>query len=77
MIVGENTRDNDITVNITKMKQKRMFVLRQKMQQTLLKPRLLTLEEALEFLNDDEYLEITPESIRLRKQILDKMNVKE
>ncbi|MER2122189.1 MAG: translational GTPase TypA, partial [Solibacillus sp.] len=36
------------------------------------KPRILTLEEALEYLGDDEYLEVTPESIRLRKQILDK-----
>ena len=36
------------------------------------KPRILTLEEALEYLGDDEYLEITPESIRLRKQILEK-----
>ena len=36
------------------------------------KPRILTLEESLEFLNDDEYCEVTPESIRLRKQILNK-----
>ena len=35
-------------------------------------PRILTLEESLEFLDDDEYMEVTPESIRLRKQILDK-----
>jgi len=35
-------------------------------------PKILTLEEALEFLDDDEYLEVTPESIRLRKQILEK-----
>ncbi|MCQ4504226.1 translational GTPase TypA, partial [Vibrio parahaemolyticus] len=36
------------------------------------KPKQLTLEESLEFLNDDEYCEVTPESIRLRKQILNK-----
>ncbi len=36
------------------------------------KPRILSLEESLEFLNDDEYCEVTPESIRLRKQILNK-----
>ena len=36
------------------------------------RPRILTLEEALEFLGDDEYLEVTPESIRLRKKILEK-----
>ncbi|EFI70536.1 translational GTPase TypA [Lysinibacillus sp. HST-98] len=73
MIVGENTRDNDITVNITKMKQKTNVRSATKDATNVIKkPRLLTLEEALEFLNDDEYLEITPESIRLRKQILDK-----
>ncbi|GLC87598.1 translational GTPase TypA [Lysinibacillus piscis] len=73
MIVGENTRDNDITVNITKMKQKTNIRSATKDATNVIKkPRLLTLEEALEFLNDDEYLEITPESIRLRKQILDK-----
>ncbi|KOP79201.1 GTP-binding protein TypA [Lysinibacillus sp. FJAT-14745] len=73
MIVGENTRDNDITVNITKMKQKTNVRSATKDATNVIKkPRLLTLEEALEFLTDDEYLEITPESIRLRKQILDK-----
>ena len=73
MIVGENTRDNDITVNITKMKQKTNVRSATKDATNVIKkPRLLTLEEALEYLNDDEYLEITPESIRLRKKILDK-----
>lgn len=73
MIVGENTRENDITVNITKMKQKTNVRSATKDATNVIKKyRLLTLEEALEFLNDDEYLEITPESIRLRKQILDK-----
>jgi len=73
MIVGQNTRDNDITVNITKMKQKTNVRSATKDQTNVIKtPRILTLEEALEFLDDDEYLEITPESIRLRKQILNK-----
>lgn len=73
MIVGENNRDNDITVNITKTKQKTNVRSATKDQTTVIKrPRILTLEEALEFLDDDEYLEVTPESIRLRKQILDK-----
>jgi GTP-binding protein len=39
---------------------------------TMKKPRIMTLEEALEYLNDDEYCEVTPKSIRLRKKILDK-----
>ncbi|MEO4053665.1 translational GTPase TypA [Solibacillus sp. CAU 1738] len=73
MIVGENTRENDITVNITKMKQKTNIRSANKDQTNVIKkPRIMTLEEALEYLSDDEYLEVTPESIRLRKQILDK-----
>jgi GTP-binding protein len=73
MIVGENTRDADITVNITKMKQKTNIRSANKDQTNVIKkPRILSLEEALEYLGDDEYLEITPESIRLRKQILNK-----
>ncbi|WP_431029349.1 translational GTPase TypA [Lysinibacillus sp. LZ02] len=73
MIVGENTRENDITVNITKQKQKTNIRSANKDQTNVIKkPRLMTLEEALEYLSDDEYLEVTPESIRLRKQILDK-----
>ncbi|MCM3357086.1 MULTISPECIES: translational GTPase TypA [unclassified Psychrobacillus] len=73
MIVGENTRDADITVNITKMKQKTNIRSANKDQTNVIKrPRILTLEEALEFLGDDEYLEVTPESIRLRKKILEK-----
>lgn len=73
MIVGEHTRDNDLTVNITKVKAANNIRSANKEQTTTLKkPRLMTLEEALEYLNDDEYCEITPESIRLRKKILDK-----
>ena len=73
MIVGENNRDNDLAVNITKQKQKTNVRSATKDQTSVIKkPRILTLEEALEYLNDDEYLEVTPESIRLRKQILDK-----
>ncbi|MBK3495416.1 translational GTPase TypA [Viridibacillus sp. YIM B01967] len=73
MIVGENTRDSDITVNIIKMKQKTNVRSANKDQTNVIKkPRILTLEEALEYLADDEYCEVTPESIRLRKQILNK-----
>ncbi|MFB4164714.1 translational GTPase TypA [Alteribacillus sp. JSM 102045] len=73
MIVGEHTRDNDLTVNITKAKQQTNIRSATKESTvTMKRPRLLTLEEALEFLNDDEYCEVTPESIRLRKKILDK-----
>ncbi|MFB4210993.1 translational GTPase TypA [Shouchella sp. JSM 1781072] len=73
MIVGEHTRENDLTVNITKMKQQTNVRSATKDQTvTMKRPRILTLEEALEYLNDDEYCEMTPESIRLRKKILNK-----
>ncbi|WP_035445503.1 translational GTPase TypA [Atopococcus tabaci] len=73
MIVGQNNRENDIAVNITKEKQKTNVRSANKDQTNVIKaPRILTLEESLEFLADDEYCEITPESIRLRKKILNK-----
>ncbi|ARK31153.1 translational GTPase TypA [Halalkalibacter krulwichiae] len=73
MIVGEHTRDNDLSVNITKMKQQTNVRSATKdTTVTMKKPRIMTLEEALEYLNDDEYCELTPESIRLRKKILNK-----
>lgn len=73
MIVGENTRENDISVNITKMKQQTNVRSATKDQTNVIKrPRVMTLEESLEYLNDDEYCEVTPVSVRLRKKILDK-----
>ena len=73
MIVGEHTRENDITVNITKVKHATNIRSANKDQTNVIKkPRIMTLEESLEYLNDDEYCEVTPESIRLRKKILDK-----
>lgn len=77
MIIGENSRENDLTVNITKAKQMTNVRSATKDQTSVIKkPKQLTLEESLEFLNDDEYCEVTPENIRLRKQILNK-NVRE
>jgi GTP-binding protein len=73
MIVGEHNRDNDIAVNVTKAKQQTNVRSANKDQTaTLKKPRNLSLEDSLTFINDDEYCEITPGSIRLRKKILDK-----
>ncbi|MCW6664660.1 translational GTPase TypA [Aerococcaceae bacterium NML191219] len=73
MIVGEHNRENDLTVNITKAKQLTNIRSATKDQTSVIKrPRILTLEESLEFMDDDEYCEVTPESVRLRKQILDK-----
>ncbi|WP_062105251.1 translational GTPase TypA [Bacillus niameyensis] len=73
MIVGEHTRENDITVNITKTKHATNVRSANKDQTSVIKkPRIMSLEEALEYLDDDEYCEVTPASIRLRKQILNK-----
>ncbi|EGA90370.1 GTP-binding protein TypA [Planococcus donghaensis MPA1U2] len=73
MIVGEHNRDSDLTVNIVKIKAATNIRSANKDQTTTMKKaRLMSLEEALEYLNDDEYCEITPQTIRLRKKILDK-----
>jgi GTP-binding protein len=73
MIVGEHTRENDLVVNICRMKQQTNIRSANKDQtNSMKKPRIMSLEEALEYLNEDEYCELTPESIRLRKKILDK-----
>ncbi|MEO3947428.1 translational GTPase TypA [Gorillibacterium sp. CAU 1737] len=73
MIVGEHTRDNDIIVNICKEKQ--LTNVRSATKEgtvTMKVPRLYSLEQALEYLNDDELCEITPKTIRMRKKVLDK-----
>jgi GTP-binding protein len=73
MIVGEHNRDSDLTVNIVKIKAATNIRSANKDQTTTMKKaRLMSLEEALEYLADDEYCEITPQTIRLRKKILDK-----
>ncbi|MGG5253091.1 translational GTPase TypA [Neobacillus sp. SM06] len=73
MIVGEHTRENDLAVNVTKVKQATNVRSATKDQTAVIKkPRIMTLEESLEYLNDDEYCEVTPMSVRLRKKILDK-----
>ncbi|MFJ7976258.1 translational GTPase TypA [Peribacillus sp. JNUCC 23] len=73
MIVGEHNRESDLTVNIVKAKQMTNMRSANKDQtSSMKKPRIMSLEEALEYLNDDEYCEVTPESIRLRKKILEK-----
>ena len=72
MIVGQSSRERDISVNITKGKNMTNVRSSNKDQTaTIKKPTHLTLEESLEFLNEDELLEITPENIRLRKRILE------
>lgn len=71
MIVGEHTRENDLSVNIVKAKHATNVRSATKdTTVTIKKPRILSLEQSLEYLNDDEYCEVTPQSIRLRKKIL-------
>lgn len=73
MIIGEHHRENDLTVNIVKMKQMTNMRSATKEQTvTMKKPRKMTLEQCLEYISDDEYCEVTPKSIRLRKKILNK-----
>ena len=71
MIVGQSSRERDIAVNVTKGKNLTNTRAAGKDHAAAIKtPKTLTLEEAIEFLNEDEYCEVTPESIRLRKKIL-------
>ncbi len=71
MIVGENNRENDITVNITKGKNLTNVRAAGSDDMARIKtPTHLSLEESLEFLNEDELCEVTPHHIRLRKKIL-------
>jgi GTP-binding protein len=72
MIVGENSRDDDMDVNITK--EKKMTNVRQSTGEELerlVPPRILSLEQALEFCAEDECCEVTPTAVRIRKTILD------
>lgn len=72
MIVGENSRELDIDIN--PCKQKHVSNMRTSSSDEAIRltpPRILSLEQALEYINDDELVEVTPQSIRLRKTVLD------
>jgi GTP-binding protein len=71
MIIGENPKNDDIAVN--PCKEKHLTAIRstgadEKL--LLTPPQIFSLEEAIEYINDDELIEVTPKSIRLRKKIL-------
>lgn len=71
MIVGEHSRDNDLTVNVTKGKQMSNTRSSNKDSTVVLKkPRAFGLEACLDYINDDELVEVTPQNIRLRKRLL-------
>jgi GTP-binding protein len=77
MIVGENSRDNDMDVNVTKeKKQTNMRASTDEATVRLIPPRVMSLEQALEFLREDELLEVTPKAFRLRKRVLSNMKRK-
>jgi GTP-binding protein len=72
MVIGENARGNDIAVNVAKKKHlTNVRASRGDMEIRLTPPRQMSLDEAVEYLADDELLEVTPESYRIRKRILD------
>ena len=71
MVVGENARDADLNVNI--VKEKKLTNMRASTSDEairLVPPRILNLEQAIEFIRADEFVEVTPGSIRLRKRVL-------
>jgi len=71
MIIGENSRDNDLVVNITREKQlTNVRASGTDESLTLTPPTVLTLEQAIDFIQDDEFVEVTPNHIRLRKKVL-------
>ena len=71
MMIGENSRHNDLDVNVTKeKKQTNMRASSADEAIRLVPPHIMGLEQAIEFINDDELVEVTPKSIRLRKRIL-------
>jgi len=72
MVVGENSRDSDIDVNV--VKEKKLTNIRASGSDDALQlvpPRILSLEQAIEFIKEDELVEITPLSVRIRKKILE------
>ena len=71
MVIGENSRENDLDVNVTKeKKQTNMRASGADEALQLVPPRLLTLEQSIEFIKEDELIEVTPKFVRLRKRVL-------
>ncbi|OVE81132.1 GTP-binding protein TypA [bacterium K02(2017)] len=72
MVIGEHSRDNDLDVNVTKGKKLTNMRASGKDEAVVLTPiQSMTLEQAIDFINDDEWIEVTPQNIRLRKIHLD------
>ena len=76
-VIGEHTRSNDITVNVTKAKQlTNMRASGSDDKAVIVPPRVFSLEEALEYIKEDEYVEVTPKAMRLRKILLNEVDRK-
>ena len=76
-VVGEHAKDKDLTVNVTKSK--KLTNMRSKSSDekaALIPPKVFSLEEALEYIKADEYVEVTPHNIRMRKIVLDELERK-
>jgi GTP-binding protein len=77
MVIGENSRNNDMRVNVTKTKQLTNMRASGADEAIRLEPPIiLTLEQAIEWITDDEYVEVTPQNIRIRKKFLTEMDRK-
>ena len=76
-VIGEHTRGNDITVNVTKAKQlTNMRASGSDDKASIAPPKIFSLEEALEYIKEDEYVEVTPKPMRLRKILLNEVDRK-
>ena len=74
MVVGQNAKAGDVIVNVVKTKELTNFRTKNfGIQETLDVPKEMSLEDALDYISDDELVEITPQNIRIRKVILDKV----
>ena len=72
MVIGENSRENDLDVNVTKEKKlTNMRAAGSDEALQLIPPKILSLEQAIEFIKEDEWVEVTPSSVRIRKKILE------
>jgi GTP-binding protein len=72
MIVGEHSKENDLAINVLKGKQlTNVRASGTDKAVTLVPPRIMSLEQMMSYINEDEFLEVTPENLRLRKRYLD------
>jgi GTP-binding protein len=72
MVIGENAKENDLDVNVTKEKKlTNMRAAGSDDALQLIPPNILSLEQAIEFIKEDELVEVTPSTVRIRKKVLE------